>query len=220
MTPKENSQKVFKYFSEKKGNQHIAGQYAIEKILDLIDLNRPTRILEVGLGIGSISYAVLNYYKQKNLIISYDGTEENEFCLSQLEPNLGELYTQLNIYKNIQSIHTNKKYDLIIIDGSDESIGLIKGLISIRGVLFIEGHRAVQTNKMKEIFPNHKYSECVSDFKNPVYSPFPLENWSGGGQLIYTNPTAKQLLYLIKERLKTSFKYKIKRKIFDAKNKE
>jgi precorrin-6B methylase 2 len=213
MNLKKHSESIYLYFSDKEGNQHIAGLYAIEKILTLIKLNKPKRILEIGLGIGSISYAILNYYKKNNLSISYDGTEDNEYCLSQLEPNLGEFYTQLNIYKNIHAIHHTDKYDFVIIDGTDHSLDLIKDLISPHGVIFIEGHRAGQTTKMKETFPKHKYTECISDFKNPDYGPFPKENWSGGGQLIYINPTPQQFIHFIEEKIKTSFKYRIKRKI-------
>lgn len=213
MVLKSHAENIYTYFSEKEGNQHIAGLYAIQKILSLIKENRPQRILEVGLGIGSISYAILTYHKENNLNVIYDGTEANEFCLSQLEPNLQDLYSQLNIYSDIHSINHNHKYDFVIIDGTDHSIDLIKDRINPQGVIFIEGHRLSQTNKMKEIFPNHKYVECISDFKNPNFGPFSEQHWAGGGQLIYINPSTKQFMSYIEEKLKTTFKYRIKRKI-------
>ncbi|MDN3202995.1 hypothetical protein [Algoriphagus sediminis] len=203
----------YKYFSKKEGNQHIAGQYALEKILDIIEINQPSKILEVGLGIGSISYTILNssYYKNEDLI--YHGTEANEFCLNALKSNLGTHYDRVSISSDLHSMNSEILYDLIIIDGSDESITEIKGKISPHGVIFIEGHRGAQTETMKEVFPNHKHTLCISDFKNSKDGPFSSDSWSGGGQLIYVNPTTKQLIHFLKERFNTSFKYRVSRRI-------
>jgi len=210
---KELSETVYKLFSEKEGNQHIAGLFAIEKLLDLIEFNKPTAILEVGLGIGSISYAILKYAKMKNIDISYDGTEANGFCLDQLKLNLAEYYSEFNIYSDIDALNKGVKYDFVIIDGSDDSLEKIKDVITEKGVIFIEGCRQSQRQKVQEIFPKHVHNSCISDFKNPTYGPFTSDIWSGGGQLIYINPTMGQKLHYIKERIKTSFRYRVKRKV-------
>jgi len=212
MNNKKLSNECYKHFSNLEGNQHIAGLFGLEKILDIIEVNNPKRILEVGLGIGSISYTILKNAEQKNEKIVYDGTEANEFCLNALKENLSEYYESIDIYNNIKEINPSQKYDMIIIDGSDEALNQIKDLISPNGVIFIEGGRASQTNAMKSTFPKHRHTICISDYKNPDYGPFSKDIWSGGGQLIYIDPTFKQMVHFIKERVKTTFRYRIKRK--------
>jgi len=65
---------------------------------------------------------------------------------------------------------------------------------------------------MNNLFPKHRYTNCISDFTNPNYRPFASDIWSGGGQLIYMNPNFNQLSHFVKERLKTAFRYNVKRK--------
>ncbi len=50
--------KCYKKFSTVEGNQHIASLFALTKIIDCVQLNKPKSILEIGLGIGSVSYTV------------------------------------------------------------------------------------------------------------------------------------------------------------------
>lgn len=213
MNNKSFSLKCYQHFAEKEGNQHIAGLFALEKILDIIKLNKPKGILEVGLGIGSISYTILKYFKESGPKVIYKGTEANEFCLKALKENLEEFYEDLDIYENLEHLQNNEKFDFVIIDGSDDSLEKIKALISEHGVIFIEGHRAQQVEKINSIFPKHKHTTCISDFKNPSFGPFSSKIWSGGGQLIYVNPTSRQYLHYYSEKIKTSFKYRVKRKI-------
>lgn len=213
MKNRQHSVECYKYFSEKEGNQHIAGQFGLEKILDILTINKPKRILEVGLGIGSISYTIFKNYKAKGPDFIYHGTEANEFCLKALKENLSNYYDCISIYSDLDAIRPKIKYDFIIVDGSDKAIDQIKDIITPNGVIFIEGGRAKQTEKMKSIFPKHKFTTCISDYKNPTYGPFSESIWSGGGQLIYVNPTFKQLTHFLKERINTSYRYRVKRKL-------
>lgn len=164
----------YKYFCEKEGNQHIAGLYALEKILDIIDVNRPKRILEIGLGIGSIAYTIMKYAENKKINLIYHGTEDNEYCLIQLRKNLNKYFDDIDVYTDLKSIKINSKYDFIIIDGSDESLEKVKDIIAANGIIFIEGGRAMQTKKMNSLFPNHRFTTCISDFKIQTTAHFLL----------------------------------------------
>ena len=88
MMYKEISKSVYKKFSNIEGNHGIASEYAIETILKLIKKYNVKSILELGLGIGYISDAILKYSKEKNLNINYIGTEANTYCLSVLNDNV------------------------------------------------------------------------------------------------------------------------------------
>ena len=211
-TTKKIVAEYYKKFSNVEGNQHIASLFALETIIRLIKLNSPVSFLEIGLGIGSVSYSITEYLKMKGTPFEYSGTEGNEFCLEQLPKNLGENFNTIKLYRSVENL-PNKKFDFIIIDGSDSSLESIEKFVNKRTVIFIEGYRISQVNLIKNIFPKYLYTSVVSGYKNPSYGPFDANIWSGGGQLIFTNPTIKQKLFFLYFRIATSFKYKITRKM-------
>ena len=55
-------------FSNAEGNQHIASAFAIRKLIELINRFKTKSILELGLGIGSISGCILEIKKNENLV--------------------------------------------------------------------------------------------------------------------------------------------------------
>ena len=128
MNTRKEAENYYKKFSKLKGNEHIANLFAIEKLLDIVKFNRPNKILEIGLGIGSISYSIIDYLSKKEDKFVYFGTEANEFCLEELPKNLGNHYSRLNLFSSLDHIDTSNKFDLIIIDGSDNSIEKINRL--------------------------------------------------------------------------------------------
>ena len=214
MKNKTQAEEYYKYFSKLEGNQHIANLFAIEKILDIIDFNRPKRILEIGLGIGSISYSIIDYLSKRQSSFEYFGTEANKFCLEKLPENLKNYYSEINLFPNIEKVKTENKFDLIIIDGSDNSIEQIQSMITNNGIIFIEGDRKSQQGILVKVFPKHKFVHTISNYREPDYGPFTTENWSGGGKLIYINPKKKKKMNWIKEKIKSSYRNRITRKIY------
>ena len=215
MTHKNQAEVYYQYFSKAEGNQHIATLFAIEKILDILAFNKPKRILEVGLGIGSISYSIIDYLSKYQPSFSYYGTEANEYCLTQLPLNLKEHYSKLNLYSSIEKLNSEEKFDLIIIDGSDSAIEKVSQLISNNGTIFIEGDRIPQQKILVNLFPNNKFVHTISNYREPEYGPFATGHWSGGGKLIYVNPTFKQKVNWLNEKVKSSFRSRIIRKIYN-----
>ena len=198
--------KLYQSFCEANGSKHIASEYAIEKINGLAEIFQVKRILEIGLGIGSICGIVLSVNKNKPEF-DYAGTEANGFCLNALVKNLKEDYNRLQIYSELNYIPVYKKFDLVIIDGEDENLQSIKDLISKNGIIAIEGDRMPQQDLLQELFPDHKYVHSISLQKNKDYSPFSSDNWQGGLKVIFINPTMKQSFWIIKEKLFTKIKY-------------
>ncbi len=210
MKKNEQQSGLYQSFCEAEGNQHIASEYAIGKINGLIEKFPVKTILEVGLGIGSISGIILAVNRDKPEL-DYTGTEANEFCLGALQKNLKEDYIRLKIYSDLSEIPSNKKFDLIIIDGKDQNVQVIKGLISVNGILVIEGDRMTQQDSLQELFYGHKYVHCISRDKNESYSPFPATHWQGGLKIIFSNPTGSQKLWWMREKISTKLKYWFKR---------
>ncbi len=210
MNSKELAKENYKRFSYIDGNAHIASEYALFTILKLIKDFKIKSVLELGLGIGSISDTVFKFAKVNNKKIQYTGTESNEFCLNALESNI-ENYTSIELYSSISDILNNQKYDLVIVDGSDDFLKKIASFCKPNTIIFVEGYRGSQINSLKSIFPNFMHVEIISLYKNPKYGPFPSDKWAGGGQLIFINPSFSNRIYWFKEKLKSFLKRRLRK---------
>ena len=82
----------YKRFCGLSGSEYIASEFAIETILKLLKKSKINSVLEIGLGIGSISDSILKYAKINNIDIKYTGTEKNQFCLIALKSNVEDYY--------------------------------------------------------------------------------------------------------------------------------
>lgn len=185
------------------GNQHIASEYAILKLQELIRRFKIKNVLEVGLGIGSIAGSLMAV----NGELSYTGTEANAFCLESLPQNLGINYERLRLFPDLGSVPGNTRFDLVIIDGRDTGLKNLKQLLTPGGIIVLEGDRLEQQEVIKEIFPRHRMVHAISLRKNNSYSPFPAKEWQGGLKIIFINPSLGQYVWWMKEKLLTRLKY-------------
>jgi hypothetical protein len=201
---------TYKYFSNLDGNQHIASEFALKKIIDIIENYKIKNILELGLGIGSISFCVFEFAKVNNKQINYIGTESNEFCLEVLPKYLKYKFDEIQIFNNLDSVISAKKFDLIIIDGKEENLLKVKEMISKRGIIIIEGDRKPQLELMKNIFSDHLYVRLISNHQNPPYGPFSSLALLGGIQLIFINPNFYQKINFIYYKISTAIKYRLR----------
>ncbi|MFV8373873.1 hypothetical protein [Flavobacterium sp. LB1P71] len=170
---------TYKYFSSLDGNQHIASEFALKKVIKIIDRYKITNVLELGLGIGSIAYCVLDFSKEVNTKINYIGTESNEFCLEVLPKYLKDHFHKIQIFDNLINVISKEKFDLVIIDGKDENLLKIKNLMSNRGIVVIEGDRIPQLELIRNSFPNSLFTRLISNYKSPEYGPFSSSDWCG-----------------------------------------
>ena len=203
---------TYKYFSNLDGNQHIASEYALKKIIDIIEKYKIRNVLELGIGIGSISYCVLEFAKVKKRKIIYCGTESNEFCLGVLPQYLKSYFEHIKIFKNIDSIVSSKKFELIIIDGKEENLVKVKDLISNKGIIIIEGDRKPQLELIQSVLPRHKYVRLISNKFNLNYGPCSMYPtfYIGGIQLIFANPSFSQKTNYLFLKILTAIRYKLR----------
>lgn len=215
MILKKISTETYRIFSHLEGNQHIASEFAIYHILKSVKRHKLKKILEVGLGIGSISYAVLQYFENKNSAIEYSGTEENEFCKNALISNLDCHYKKIILYNDLKQINNVEKFDFIIIDGGNTELEKLSKICSKNAVLFVEGDRNNQFEVLKSLFPQMIYHRVVSISNNPNYGPFSHDNWCGGGSLLYVNPTIFQYFvnYVGRIKASTGYNYRVRNSI-------
>lgn len=200
----------YKRFCGLEGSDYIASEFALETILKLIKKFNIHSVLELGLGIGAIADTVFNYSKKENLNVSYTGTEKNEFCLDVLKKNV-ENYKQIELYSELNQIE-NKKFDLIIIDGYDDTLHQIVSFCKTNTIVFIEGDRRGQTELILSVFPECRYVNVITFNKNKPYAHGGGNptHYVGGGQLIFCNPTFKMELFWFLQKIDTFIKNKIR----------
>jgi hypothetical protein len=210
MGVKNSAIQTYKYFSGLDGNQHIASEFALRKVIKISERYKIKNVLELGLGIGSISYCILNFSKEVNTKINYIGTESNEFCLEVLPKYLKDHFHKIQIFDDLNNVTSKEKFDLVIIDGKDENLLKIKNMISNSGIIIIEGDRIPQLELVRSSFPNSLFTRLISNYKNPYYGPFSASDWCGGIQLIFVNPNFYQKMNFIYYKITTSIKYRLR----------
>jgi hypothetical protein len=210
MAVKNSAIQTYKYFSGLDGNEHIASEFALKKVIRIIERYKIKNVLELGLGIGSISYCILDFSKVVNSKVNYIGTESNEFCLKVLPKYLKDHFDKIQIFDDLNNVISKEKFDLVIIDGKDENLFKIKNLISNSGIIIIEGDRMPQLELVRNSFPNSLVTRLISKYKNPEYGPFSSSDWCGGIQLVFVNPTLNQKMLFIYYKITTSIKYRLR----------
>jgi hypothetical protein len=201
---------TYRYFSGLEGNQHIASEFALKKVIEIIKNHEIKNVLELGLGIGSISYSVLEFSKRKVIPINYIGTESNAFCLGVLPKYLKEHFKKIQIFESLKEVSRLEKFDLVIVDGKDEKLKKIEKIILNRGLIIIEGDRTSQLELIRDVFPNSKYVRLISNYNSPEYGPFSSSDWCGGIQLVFVNPNFYQKLIFIYYKVTTAFRYRVR----------
>jgi spore coat polysaccharide biosynthesis predicted glycosyltransferase SpsG len=201
----------YKRFCEMEGSDYIASEFALETILKIIKKFNVITILELGLGIGSIADTILKQANNENKKISYVGTEKNEFCLNAIKSNV-LVYNKIELYSELNQIK-NKKFDLIIIDGYDDTLKEIVNFCEKNAIIFIEGDRKGQTDAVLQIFPNSKCVNIITLNKNKSYAHGigNISHYVGGGQLIFINPAFKMSIFWFQQKVTTFIINKIRK---------
>jgi hypothetical protein len=193
----------YKMFCGFEGSDYIASEFALETILKIIIKYKIENILELGLGIGSISDTVLKFSEKENTKLNYVGTESNEFCVKAIKSNV-KYFDKLKVYPQLELVADNK-FDLIIIDGYDKTLTKIVSFCKKNTIIFIEGDRKGQTELIQQIFPKSKHVNIITLNKNKPYAHgyCPSSSYVGGGQLLFINPTLGMKVFWFQQKLRT-----------------
>ena len=159
---------VYDLFSRKKYAEHIATPVSIEALLRIIKRVNPKNILEIGGGIGTLTYAIA-----QNSDAHVDVFEDLPFCIEAFKENLKGFenrYTLVTSYDGFQA--PRKSYDLIIVDGgpNDFLVRMVNGLNDI-AVIYTDGHRHEPQRVMRRelrkryIFKLREYVDAEAKFK-------------------------------------------------------
>lgn len=203
------AEKQYRKFSKAEGSQFIASEYALYRILSLIDKFRPKTILEAGVGIGTISDSILKTDYKYQLEIF--GTEKNSFCLKQLPQNMNRRFEALHLYPDIQSLPNELKWDFIIIDGKEKALSSLRNKMNPRCIVVVEGDRQEQTQLFKNLFSQSKFVHSICSKKNSSYSNRPKEHFQGGLKIIFINPDLKQKLEWLRLKVLSKIHFQLRK---------
>src|SRR5438552_2510169 len=144
MTYSKHAQEVYERFRQRPGSQHIATHGAIEGLIRWLSRARPSSILEVGAGIGTLTYAAVETLNRLGHPYRLTCLEDNAFCLEQLRNNLAEHWRRFEVYDGMGAVPADRgQFDFIILDGGSTSKEYFQR-VAPRGVVFVEGWRLRQ----------------------------------------------------------------------------
>jgi hypothetical protein len=204
---KQFAHKEYKGYCLAEGSQHIVSEFALYNILKLIRKYKPTFILEVGVGIGTISGSILKCSRKTKWDVTCFGTESNQFCLDQIPHNLKKDAVNLLLYNEVSSLPDYSKFDLIIVDGAESKLEKVKNKISHRGIILIEGDRSDQVAIIRELFPNSRVAQLISTDRNGKYSVKRAGDYQGGLKILFTNPNLRQLTHWGLQKVKRKLNF-------------
>ncbi len=144
------AREIWQHFKGLPGSSTIASLFAVTGLMRIVAARQPQKILELGSGLGTLTYAILTatlrHYKQEEF--SFYTLENEPYCIAALKENLREYagaYTCLQDIKDVR-VH-GLLFDLIVVDAGGELPGDMdvidfSGLLANGGNIFIEGARA------------------------------------------------------------------------------
>jgi hypothetical protein len=207
MNLKEFTEKQYRKFSNVNGSQYIASEYALWRILKIIQIFKPKEILEIGAGIGTICDSILKRYNNENYNLNVSAIESDQFCIQQLELNLGNEFNRLYLTENLSNLRSGK-FDLIIPDFTK-----IKTLIKDDGIILVEGDRKEQVNWLREQYSSALFAHSVSMWKNSKYSNRPTDELRGGVKLFFLKPGFMKKMYWLFLKIDAKIKFELRYKL-------
>jgi protein-L-isoaspartate O-methyltransferase len=141
------------------GRLKIASENAIGGLMRSIARHRPSRVLEIGPGIGTLSYAMLA--KMKSLALHDSGdflfvtVEDDPFCANQLQKNLQAFDGLYRLLRSTAELEPDLDFDLIVVDGREAPDGGSAGVpytdaLRPHGMIVVEGQRNRQQRRIRE----------------------------------------------------------------------
>lgn len=154
---------IYHTFKAFPGSDYIASEYAIGQLIAWVRKIRPQRVLEVGAGIGTLTFTLCSLKQEQPF--EFISIEWNEFCCEALQNNLA---AQQGDYQHILSpdaLDGVKQFDLVVIDGGEQNARFISNLAP-RAVIFIEGFMDKKRNLIEETYASNR-SYAFANFRSP-----------------------------------------------------
>ena len=148
------------------GKVAIASRHAIGGLIRVIEWRRPEKILELGAGIGTLTFTILATATRLELHrrpgFCFYTIEDHPLCLEQLARNLSRFAGLYRIVGSTEELRDAAVgFDLIVVDGGGDVPGDIKvmdfsNMLAPRGVILVEGYRLFQRKLIAQWYGDRK----------------------------------------------------------------
>ena len=159
-------------------NVGIASAHAIGGLIGTLNWLRPERALEVGGGIGTLTYTILDTVRRQGRLddpaFRLVTVESHPFCLEQLARNLGELEGRSRVVPSTAELQkAGETFDLIVLDGggdagNDLGVQDLHGLLAPGGAILVEGYRKFQRDRFSEWFRDRPFVHLRNASLRPI----------------------------------------------------
>lgn len=186
----QSAQQLHKKFLSMKGSEYIATPVSIQAILDIVQKKKPKRVLEMGAGIGTLSYTILATSKE----VEVDLYEDNEFCQTALKNNLEDFSGRFTLIPDYKTLPPHKEYDLFLVDGGNGkshdggSLNVVQKFVQQLTakpmVCYVEGNRFSQRTLLRRALSDRFVYRQIQ-----FYATYLNGEHYKGGVAIYCKPS-------------------------------
>jgi protein-L-isoaspartate O-methyltransferase len=181
---------IYARFSKLPGSEHIASANAINVLLWTVERWRPTAVLEVGAGIGTLTSTVVRSLPPGGSIRC---VEPEPFCVDALTTNLGEEMGRVGLVATTAEVPTDARFGLIIVDGG--AAERFTDRLAAGGVVFVEGDRAPQRRSIEANGRSFVRPTVRSTRRATLDGPVEVgQTWEGGCTVYKFEPTRRDRL--------------------------
>ena len=132
------------------GADHIASEFAIRVLQVALWTHQPRRILEVGGGIGTLSWVVADYLTYLSEYAEAVVVEDDPWCRTQWGQNMARWRQRPTLFDKIP---VYEFYDLVVLDG-DQMPSEGWACLAPRAIVFVEGNRRAQRARLRQYLTN------------------------------------------------------------------
>lgn len=156
------ARRIHRRFRSLPGAEHIATETAIAGLIVWLRRARPSRVLEVGAGIGTLTRAVLDTLDTlpDAGARSFVTFEDHPFCQQALAENFSEGrhgdelggedgQGRATLIDDLGSLAAGDRFDFLIVDGGRQDDATVFGRLARGATIFIEGDRVPQTEALE-----------------------------------------------------------------------
>ncbi|MGB7201858.1 MAG: SAM-dependent methyltransferase [Pyrinomonadaceae bacterium] len=213
---KKIADKIRGSFSHKEGSQHIAMRTAVSGLMRLLKREEPKSILEIGAGIGTLTYTTIQTLARHGIEdYRYMCVENNEYCKQRLEENLQAMMARITMVDGVQFLPSvPESFDFMILDGGDHDDPSLFARLSDGATVFIEGGRAKQAAVLQTVLGDRPFVKAVvrtSQIKNIVDQSV---KWEKGYRVYKLNPGHMDRGYFWLLNLKEKIRLRLRRYIY------
>lgn len=138
----ETGSALHRLFASRPGAEHIASEFALAHLSCLLNAAKPHTVLEMGAGIGTLTYLLLTHPRRPELIVS---VEDNEYCIDQFTYNLPiQLRAGHSLTTDVQTAREHAShFDVVIFDAENQAEEACE-FLEANTIVFVEGSRKHQ----------------------------------------------------------------------------